>query len=73
MQVIIYKQKDGTLAVVFPAPNALKIMSIEDIAKKDVPTGFKYKIVDVSQIPSDREFMDAWTIDEAELTDGVGE
>jgi hypothetical protein len=72
MKIIIYKQENGTLAVMFPAPNALKIMSIEDIAKKDVPTGLKYKIVDVSEIPSDREFIDAWTIDEAELTDGVG-
>ena len=72
MKIIIYKQENGTLAVMFPAPNALKIMSIEDIAKKDVPTGLKYKIVDVSEIPSDREFRNAWTIDEAELTDGVG-
>jgi hypothetical protein len=48
-------------------------MSIEDIAKKDVPTGLKYKIVDISDIPSDRTFRNAWTIDEAELTDGVGE
>jgi hypothetical protein len=24
-------------------------------------------------VPSDREFRNAWTIDEAELTDGVGE
>ncbi len=32
-----------------------------------------YKIVDVSEVPSDREFRDAWTIDDAELTDGVGE
>jgi hypothetical protein len=23
-------------------------------------------------VPSDREFRNAWTIDEAELTDGVG-
>jgi hypothetical protein len=27
----------------------------------------------VSDISSDRTFRDAWTIDEAELTDGVGE
>jgi hypothetical protein len=23
-------------------------------------------------VPSDREFRNAWTIDEAELTDGIG-
>lgn len=29
-------------------------------------------IVDASAIPSDRSQRDAWTVDEAELTDGIG-
>ena len=33
----------------------------------------KYKIVDVSEVSSDRTFRHAWEIDEAELTDGVGD
>tara|TARA_R110001606_G_scaffold394189_1_gene564852 strand:+ start:429 stop:653 length:225 start_codon:yes stop_codon:yes gene_type:complete len=70
---IIYKNTDNTVSVVIPSDEALSFMTIEQIAKKDVPTGYKYKIVDVSEIPSDREFRNAWTIDEAELTDGVGE
>ena len=70
---IIYKNSDNTVSIIVPSDNALKIMSIEDIAKKDVPTGYKYKIVDVSEIPTDKEFRNAWTIDEAELTDGIGE
>ena len=70
---IIYKNPDNTVGIIVPSDNALKIMSIENIAKKDVPTGLKYKIVDLSEVPSDREFRNAWTIDEAELTDGVGE
>ena len=73
MKRIIYKNPDNAVGIIVPSPNALKIMSIEDIAKKDVPTGLKYKIVDVSEIPTDREFRNAWTIDDAELTDGVGE
>ena len=48
-------------------------MTIEEIAKKDVPTNYKYKIVDVSEISSDRTFRDAWTINDSELTDGTGE
>jgi len=68
---IIYKQENGTLSIITPIENDL--MTIEQIAKKDVPTGKPYKIVDVSEIPSDREFRNAWTIDDAELTDGVGE
>ena len=67
---IIYKNTDGTIGIIIPADCGL---TIEQIAKKDVPIGFKYKIVDVSEISSDRTFRDAWTIDDAELTDGVGD
>lgn len=67
---IIYKNADGTIAIIIPANCGL---TVEQIAQKDVPTGLKYKIVNVSEISSDRTFRDAWTIDEAELTDGVGE
>lgn len=45
---------------------------MEEIAKKDVPTGKKYKIVDDSEIPANKNFRDAWVVDEADLTDGVG-
>ena len=73
MKRIIYKNPDNTVSIIVPAPEALQSMTIEQIAKKDVPTGYKYKIVDVSEIPSDRSLRNAWSIDEAELTDGVGE
>ena len=65
---IIYKQEGG-IAVIVPTGE----LSVEETAKKDVPTGLPYKIVDVSEIPESREFRNAWNIDEAELTDGVGE
>jgi hypothetical protein len=45
----------------------LQYMTVEQIANKDVPTRLKYKIVDVSEIPSDREFRNAWTIDECRI------
>ena len=70
---IICKKKNGVVSIITPAPDALKSMTIEEIAKKDVPTNYKYKIVDVSEISSDRTFRDAWTIDDSELTDGTGE
>jgi predicted acetyltransferase len=72
MKRIIYKNSDNSVSIIVPSNEALQSMTIEQIANKDVPTGLKYKIVDVSEIPSDREFRNAWTIDEAELTDGVG-
>jgi len=67
---IIYKNTDETIGIIIPADCGL---TVEQIALKDVPTGLKYKIVNVSDISSDRTFRNAWTIDEAELTDGVGE
>ena len=73
MKRIIYKNQDNSVSIIVPSPEALQSMTIEQIAKKDVPTGYKYKIVDVSEIPSDRSLRNAWSIDEAELTDGVGE
>jgi hypothetical protein len=65
---ILYKHDSG-IAVIIPTGE----LSAEETAKKDVPTGLPYKIVDVSEIPADRTFRNAWDIDEAELTDGVGE
>lgn len=71
-QAIIYKQDSGVLAVIHPAPEALSDFGIDAIAQKDVPTGKPYKIIDTSGLPADRTLRDAWTIDDAELTDGVG-
>ena len=69
---IIYKNNDGGIVIVSPTPDALTFMTIDEIAKKDVPTGLPYKIVEDSEVPTDRTFRDAWTVDEAILTDGVG-
>jgi hypothetical protein len=59
-QVIIYKQDNGTVAIIIPTDEALAIYGIDAIAKKDVPTGKPYKIVDESAIPTDRTFRNAW-------------
>ena len=67
---IIYKTLENTVAVINPAKEWANRM--EKLAQKDVPTGLKYKIVEDSVIPTDRTFRNAWEVDEAELTDGVG-
>lgn len=67
---IIYLE-NNILHVLMPSPKWSGTM--DQLAKKDVPTGLKYKIVKNSEIPSDRTFRDAWEIDENELTDGVGQ
>lgn len=71
-QVIIYKTDEGGVAVIIPTPEALEQHGIQAIAIKDVPAGKPFKILDASEVPSDRSARDAWTVDEADLTDGVG-
>lgn len=70
---IIYKNESGGVSILHPTDEALSFMTIDEIAKKDVPTGLAFAIVEDSEIPEDRTFRDAWTVDEATLTDGVGE
>ena len=69
-QRIIYQTDDGGVAVIVPAPDCG--LTIEQVAAKDVPTGKPYKIVDVSEIPTDRSKREAWTVSADDLTDGVG-
>lgn len=57
-QRIIYPTPDGGVAVIVPAPDCG--LTIREIAAKDVPAGVEYKIVDVSEVPSDRTFRNAW-------------
>jgi hypothetical protein len=70
-QVIIYKQDNGIPAVVMPTQEALDAHGIMAIAIKDVPAGKKFKIIDADQLPQNVP-QEAWRIDEALLTDGVG-
>ena len=58
---IIYPTDEGGVAVIVPADCGL---TIEEIAAKDVPAGKPYQIVDVSEIPSDRTFRNAWEYSE---------
>jgi hypothetical protein len=60
-QLIIYPTDDGGVAILIPADCGL---TIEEIAAKDVPAGKPYKIVDGSDIPSDRTFRNAWEYQE---------
>jgi hypothetical protein len=64
MNRIIYPNDEGGVSIIVPAPEALETMTIEEIAAKDVPAGKPFKIVDVSEIPSDRTFRNAWEYSE---------
>ena len=67
MEKIIYPQETG-IAVIHPTGE----LSVQETAKKDVPSGVKYKIIDDSNLPEDREFRDAWEYDFTDSYDGVG-
>ena len=57
-QRIIYPNDNGGVSIIVPAPDCE--LTIAEIATKDVPAGKPHKIVDVSDIPADRTFRDAW-------------
>lgn len=55
---IIFPNDDGGVSIIVPAPGCG--LSLEQIASKDVPSGKPYQIVDVSEIPEDRAYRNAW-------------
>jgi len=59
---ILYPNDSGGVTVLVPSPNWNG--TLEELATKDVPSGKPYKIVDVSEIPSDRIFRNAWEYQE---------
>jgi|SaaInl8_135m_RNA_FD_contig_21_458537_length_343_multi_15_in_0_out_0_2 hypothetical protein len=62
MTKILITDDDGvTVGVMSPSPR----ISIEQFLK-GVPEGHKFKVVEVSEIPSDRTFRDAWEVDSSD-------
>lgn len=58
-QRIIYQNAEGGVAIIIPTGE----LAIEEVARKDVPAGVPYIIVDTEVIPTDREFRGAWEAD----------
>lgn len=57
-------------AIIFPNHSTISILRplncglpIQEIARKDVPFGVPYRIIDAADIPADRTYRDAWTAD----------
>jgi len=72
MHRIIYKNIDNNISVLIPTEEALSFVTIEQIAEKDVPKDLPYKIVDISDIPTDRIYREAWKWDDTIVPDGFG-
>lgn len=59
-QRIIYPEANNAVSVIIPFPAYLEDHTIEDVAKKDVPIGKPYRIVDKSELPTHMVFRRAW-------------
>lgn len=67
---ILHPNSDGGISVTFPSNEWNG--PIEELAKKVVAKGDKFKIVEDDVLPNDREFRDAWEWDFSDF-DGYGE
>lgn len=59
MKYVIYPNGNGGIALMSPAEG----WDIEVVARKDVPAGTPYKIVDEQDLPQDHVFFNAWEAD----------
>ena len=63
-QVIIYSTEAGNVATCIPTGE----ISIEAVLAKDVPEGKGARIVNLSDLPRDNDFYDAWEMDATSVT-----
>lgn len=69
-KVIIYQSDNGGVTLVIPVVDCG--LTVEEIARKDVPPATRYAIIDAKDVPSDHTFFDAWEVEHADLNDGIG-
>ena len=60
-QVIIFPNNEGWLSIVNPAAECG--LSVNEIARKDVPAGKPYHIINLDQLPQENLFYEAWEAD----------
>lgn len=56
MKRILIPNDDGGVSIIIPTESL-------ELAMKDIPAGKPYLIVDAADIPTEREFRNAWTAD----------
>ena len=70
---IIFENEDKTIGIIIPTQECIDIFGIEAIAKKDVPEGLPFWIIEDSVVPTDRTFRGAWEADSSLGTaNGIG-
>ena len=68
-KVIIHPSDDGQCLLTWPSPNVG--IPVEEIARKDVPAGKPYRIIETTMLPSEVVFYDALEADFSQ-PDGFG-
>ena len=58
-QCIIYSNGSGGICLIMPTGE----LSVEEVARKDVPAGVPYVILDMEKVPADHTFFNAWEAD----------
>jgi len=54
---VIYQNEEGGVSIIVPSSECLNIDTLIAI----VPTGTPYEVVNVSEVPDDRTYRNAWT------------
>ena len=55
---VIFPNDEGGVSVLTPVPNCG--LTLEEIIAKDVPAGKPHQVIDMSELPTDRTFRNAW-------------
>lgn len=63
--IIVHNQTNGIAALTIPVLDCG--LTLEQIIDKDIPKGVEYIVVDLSKLPKDFEFRDAWTLQNKEV------
>lgn len=73
MEIILYEDADGNTAVCTPTAEILELFSIEDVAKKDVPSGVPFRIISHDTVPGGLSGVHKRKFPPAFFSSGVGD
>lgn len=60
---VIYEQSNGIIAVIIPANKNIDFNKLTKLAKKTVPNGLPFWVVEDDILPENRDNRDDWVLD----------
>lgn len=60
-QIVVYEREGGGVSILYPSSNCG--LTLDEIIRKDVPSGVRYKKISRDDMPADREYREAWNFD----------